>query len=334
MKTDILDKCIEILKYENGDIERKTKLLSSNETDFHTEFVEPFRREVSLCLLTKTTYPEKKDLMTFYIDELDNANFFTREFKEIELIDTIRDGFIYPYMYEDQYETNEEGISEVRAHYLFSLLMDVIQDFCNVYHIPFLELCRERFFVLETISINSTIDWQERQVLADEIKELRAQPDQNARSIFLKKTVNEVFENQITEQPKPDSEKELKEIRVLENKFWKGLPMDQVVNHFEVLTKRKSSNGKVFLTPEQLVSFLKKGFLDDTSQPKQKINCSRGEKGLIIKRFYEFFDLAVSQHGYPSKKAKFIQLFIDCFNNWDPNTIATFFKRNKTKEIW
>ena len=126
----------------------------------------------------------------------------------------------------------------------------------------------------------------------------------------------------------------LVEIKRLENKFWKGIPMEVVIDHFKVLTKRKSKNGEPFLTNEQFISFLKKGFLKDDSQPKQKINYSPREKGLIIKRFYDFYVLAVSNYSHPEKTKNFITLFTDCFDNWEQKTIKPFFKPNKTKETW
>lgn len=131
-----------------------------------------------------------------------------------------------------------------------------------------------------------------------------------------------------------DYEQELSSIRQSKNEFWEWLPMETVIDHFEVMTKRKNKNNQVFLTRPQFVTFLKKGFLNDTTQPKQRINCSSGEKGFVIKRFYEFFDLAVSQYSIPSKKRKFIDLFVDCFDNWKVHTIEPFFKPNKTKERW
>ncbi|QMU28126.1 hypothetical protein [Adhaeribacter radiodurans] len=137
------------------------------------------------------------------------------------------------------------------------------------------------------------------------------------------------------EQPETNYDEILLEIRGAENQFWKGLPMEGVIKHFEIMTKKKSKNGEVFLTNEQLLSFLKKGFLNDANQPMQKINCTTTEKGFIIKRFYELFDLAVSQYAYPmNKKNRFINLFTDCFDNWDAKTIPTFFKPGRTKEKW
>ncbi|TAH42933.1 MAG: hypothetical protein EYC69_03660 [Bacteroidetes bacterium] len=126
----------------------------------------------------------------------------------------------------------------------------------------------------------------------------------------------------------------LGEIGVSENKFWRGLPMAFVIRHFEILTQKMNKKGEHFLTTAQLISFIKRGFLEDLSESKQKIRCSIGEKGLVLKRFYEFYDLASSQFACPYKKEKFIELFDHCFDNWSKSSIEPFFKPNKTKEIW
>jgi len=135
-------------------------------------------------------------------------------------------------------------------------------------------------------------------------------------------------------QTKPNFSSELSEIRNSENQFWKGIPMGTVLRHFEIMTITPSKNGKPFLSVEQLISFLKKGFLNDSAQPMQKINCITGEKGFVIKRFYEFYDLATSQFSHPQRKENFIKMFTDCFDNWEPKSIEPFFKPNKTKNNW
>ncbi|HVB02976.1 MAG TPA: hypothetical protein VNE41_04570 [Chitinophagaceae bacterium] len=137
-----------------------------------------------------------------------------------------------------------------------------------------------------------------------------------------------------TEGENPDLQQMISEIKIAENRFWKALPMEIVVTHFEVFTKRKSKNGNLFLTTEQFIHFLKMGFLNETNQPKQRINCSKGEKGFIIARFYQLFDLAASKYGYPGKKEGFIELFMNCFDNWERISIKMFFKPNKTKGKW
>lgn len=131
-----------------------------------------------------------------------------------------------------------------------------------------------------------------------------------------------------------DFRAKIADIKGQTNLFWRGLPMDKVVEHFIVLTERKSRNEKPFLTQEQLIIFLGKGFLGKKEHPKQKINLSIGEKGLVISKFYDFFVLSVSQYNELNKKFKYIKLLTDCFDNWDARSVESFFKPNKTKEKW
>jgi len=127
--------------------------------------------------------------------------------------------------------------------------------------------------------------------------------------------------------------KEISEI-IESNEFWNGVEMKKVIQHFEVLTFRNSRNGKVFLSQKQFISFLKKGFLNDENQLKQQFNYASGEKGFIIKRFYEFYYLCSSKHNFVNKKDIFIKLFLDSFDNWEETTITPFFKPNKAKQKW
>jgi hypothetical protein len=62
--------------------------------------------------------------------------------------------------------------------------------------------------------------------------------------------------------------------------------MPQVIEHFKVFTTTNSISGNKVLTEIQFISFIKKGFLNDSSQPKQSFNYANGEKGFIVKRFY------------------------------------------------
>jgi hypothetical protein len=129
-------------------------------------------------------------------------------------------------------------------------------------------------------------------------------------------------------------ELELCKLTESENKFWKGLPMRVVIDHFRVFASKKSRNGKPFLTYQQLYDFMQRGFLGKEKIRKQKFNLSNGEKGFIIKRFYELFEISVSQYSEVNRKYKYIQLITDCFDNWDKGSIDAFFKPNKTKESW
>lgn len=127
----------------------------------------------------------------------------------------------------------------------------------------------------------------------------------------------------------------LDELKKMENLFWKGMPIETVINHFNIMTEKKSKNGNPFLTSEQLISFIQRAFLKDKQQPKQKINFAIGEKGFTIKRFYEFFDLAVTQYAEVNKTEKYINLVLNNFDNMGTfASIKSYFKSNKTKEKW
>lgn len=136
------------------------------------------------------------------------------------------------------------------------------------------------------------------------------------------------------QQSQPDFDKLLCEIKNSENKFVPSMPMEKVINHFKALTEKKSKNGQPFLTQEQLILCLQKAFLNKPKIEKQKINLGTGQKGYVIKRFYEFFVLAVADYNELNKKDKYIKLLSDNFTNWKSSTIKDMFKPNKTKANW
>jgi len=194
MKTEALDKCLNILSCYHDPDEQKIEILAGMDTDFQQEFVEPFRRELGLNLLTKPTFQEKKDLITFYVDELDRVIIISENFKNIQPVDLITDELLAPIWYEGQYESDDEGISEVRAHYLFSLLFVVIQEYCNLYHIPFIEICDDRFFNLDVINLEPTKERAEILDFGKSIKEKHEFKLPGIRPVFASESRSEIFE--------------------------------------------------------------------------------------------------------------------------------------------
>ena len=167
--------------------------------------------------------------------------------------------------------------------------------------------------------------------ISDALEVLQLRIKYNEGKTLEKKETDPGNLNEIDDQTFRQS---LAEISKVENRFNKSLPMAEVVKHFKVFTERKSKNGKPFLTPEQLISFLKKGFLGKQELPKQKINYSNTEKGLVILRFYELFLLAVTNYGEKNSKSKYINLVLNCFDNWDKKSIEAFFKPNRIMQKW
>lgn len=125
-------------------------------------------------------------------------------------------------------------------------------------------------------------------------------------------------------------ETELNQLSQLpDNKFIKGVPMKVIVDHFKVLTKHKNNKGEQILTIEQLISFLKRGFLKDEDEPIQTLNTTKGMKGAVIEVFYRFFERMVNDYNVPDIKDSFIKHFLYCFNNWDESSVKSYFKPGK-----
>lgn len=135
------------------------------------------------------------------------------------------------------------------------------------------------------------------------------------------------------QQKEETTQKELIQLSQAENKFIK-VPMQEVINHFRVFTTAKNKEGENYLTEDQFISFLKKCFLDYKNEPIQKINFTTTEKGYVIKRFYEFYQMATRQYSIHNAKAPFIDRFTECIEFGEKSTFISFFKNNKTKNQW
>ena len=196
----MLDRCLELFRSVQNDEEEKIEPLSDLGAEFRESLIEPFRRELGLNLISKATFQEKNDLIIFYIEELDRTIIIDREFKDIVPLNYEVDDFLYPIWYNDQDVTDDSGIAQVRAHILFSELFEVIQDYCNIYHIPFMELCKDRHFIAETINLRPTLDFEEISAGFKALEKLSAdqQPDMPSpeigRPVFAQDYLHEVYE--------------------------------------------------------------------------------------------------------------------------------------------
>ena len=163
---------------------------------------------------------------------------------------------------------------------------------------------------------------------------IRAGMDEAIRKAAKKAKAIEPTETLTRFDQSEEFEKKLTVLAENKNKFSPTVPMEIVISHFRVLTERKNKSGEYYLTKKQFVNFIERGFLGNKRLGKQTINYCRGEKGFLIKRFYEFFVLAVSKYSEKNKKEKYIDLISDCFDNWEPSSITLLFKPQKTKESW
>jgi len=339
LKTDQLDKCLEILNFWYYPDNNLGDILANLHTNLFTAYSKPFSRELGENLLTVKSKQKKTDIIKFYLQQVDRAGYIPEAIscfkpdtsKEAHEFETVVNYAIRTDRKENPDESddligikkfretgNGDGYSiacMIRHQFLRISMFAQIEENCKLYDIPFIELCKS---IVGPASIICIPALQFPDVLPGEI----ASPS----PVPVKQTADAHIQ--------PSSDELLSKIKASENLFIKGIPMEIVISHFVGLTTRKSRNGKPFLTQEQLVSFLQRGFLKDDTQDKQTINCRIGEKGFLIRKFYDFYELAVTQYNYPAKKEKYINLFTDCFNNWPQHTVKLFFMPGKTKEKW
>lgn len=328
METKELEACIEIIGHWDGPNTAIRDNFLDSDGSFPRRFVEPFRMELGLNLLSKESPRAKMDVIKHYLHQLNRSSNIARDYRHLQFHEIISE-------FKIACECNIFNFNEVREqfvkiiHYLYTLLINEIQDYCIIYHISFYGICTELLFPVDVVNTDITDNYEKMKNSSSSAKsdEFTSSPETRSSDHTEKAPIVPPIEL----LPDSDYEEELLKIKGSVNQFWRGIPMDVVINHFEIMTKKVSNNGKVFLTKEQFISFLRRGFLKDTNQSKQNINCSRGEKGLIIKKFWEFFDLAVSEYRFPTKCERFIDLITECFNNWDRTTIKPFFKQKKVK---
>jgi hypothetical protein len=324
------DDCIDLLKTPIEHLSptnpEQSPLLGSAES-IGEFFVEPFTLELEKELLSRDTPEQREHVIKWYISRLmkcknhkpiihiqqDIEATITNPGKELPHEGTMIKGLIIM----DIPKTPSHDLKFKRGcNLLYHMLFDELQIICDGDGIPFLRICSALNFDITTIKIEEYSKYEHNVNFPAKVKS--GNISQSLESLDSKHDIENAFA----------------EIRKSDNRFWKGLPMDVVVDHFKVFTTKKSTNGRTFLSDDQFISFLRRGFLDDQRENKQTIHYSYGEKGFVIKRFYELYVLARDEFGFPQKKNKFITLITDCFDNWEKNAIVLLFKPNKSKDKW
>jgi hypothetical protein len=129
----------------------------------------------------------------------------------------------------------------------------------------------------------------------------------------------------------------LEAIKNSPNVFFPSMPMSAVIDHFSVFyTKRNTKTNLPYLTKIQFVDFLERAFLGNGEIEKQSLQFSNGEKGFVISRFFDFYNLAVTNHREKgTNKEKYQNLIIDSFSNWlNIAEIKSSFRANTSNNTW
>ncbi|HEY8659398.1 MAG TPA: hypothetical protein VIL78_10195 [Hanamia sp.] len=118
------------------------------------------------------------------------------------------------------------------------------------------------------------------------------------------------------------------------NVFCQVMPLEIPIEHFKVFVERKNKSGNTYLTNEQFISFIKRAFLNDKSIDKITLTIGNGERGFVVKRFYEFFTIAANEYEKTNQcKDKYLRFVTENFNNWSYEKLKNNFT-NKTKRSW
>jgi len=263
MNTTVLDKCLKTFLDAYLDEQATSDLLFGPGSNFFIPTLEEFRKELALNTLVRASLSEKIDLVKFYITEIEIA-----KSKGVTYL-----FFDITYLTEPEDDSNYEArhlkrVVEGLLGYFYIKLLKQIHSHCLIYNLPFFVICDELQISLDGIDI-TPIPESEKKKTQETSREIA---DTNIQ-IKMKEGGNKGFDAILSD------------ISNSENLFWKGIPMEMVIEHFKVLLKSENKYGIPFLTTEQFISFLKRGFLNNKSEPKQKINFYPLKKVLVIKRF-------------------------------------------------
>lgn len=207
-----------------------------------------------------------------------------------------------------QTRTNEAGISFTHRYNLLYKSIEAKKTFLNIDYQIFIAHFNE------TISNDLLSSFE---IINETFKEIAP--------LIQDKTTNS--------QPNKEQKIERKNESVI-NVFCKLMPLEIPIEHFKVFVKTKSKNGNLFLTNEQLNSFIERAFEGNNKIEKQTLNCTNREKLFLVKRFYQFYTLVVSDYEKTTQcKEKYIKLLTDNFTNWDFENIKDNFT-NKVKRDW
>jgi len=312
MNRTVLDKCLKTFLDAYRDEQATYDLLFGPESNFLSTILEEFREELRFNILFKVSHQEKIDIVKLYISDIERAKSFGAMNVVIDIDLLSNDDENHSYAEATRLTRQVDGL----LGYFFKKLLDMIQSQCGIYNLPFFRIHNEMRCFLAGLNYDLIAGHEES-------KTQKSKPTSIASQTLKKMNV--------------EGDKEFNEIlmriRNSENHFWKGIPMEIVIDHFEVFLEKKNRFAIPFLTPDQFVSFLKRGFLNDKSEPKQKINCPPLKKALVVKRFREFYDKAVEM-GHPQQRKRFIDLVTECFVNWDRKSVDLLLKPGKTKADW
>jgi len=128
------------------------------------------------------------------------------------------------------------------------------------------------------------------------------------------------------EQNNKPNELSIDSIKREQNNLITNVSIDEVFNHFLILTKTTNKNNEFYLTNEQLLIFINASFIE-CKPIKQDFNCNGFVKKNIRKVFYDFYFKNKNKETNQTKiKRKYFNIMNDAFNGFNKNDYIDFYK--------
>lgn len=152
MELTALNRMIHLLNYYENEDEKSIDLIVKDNIDFIKNYVKPFELELEFNLVNKNNYSQRRDLVKHYI-----FKFWSFQGFHNHSLDTL-----YHKKKSDGSQALK-SISEVKTSFekytilcfeYINIIFEIIQNFCFLYKIDFIETCKEVDFKLDSIIID------------------------------------------------------------------------------------------------------------------------------------------------------------------------------------
>ena len=173
IKSEALYDCLKILNNWRELSNTELVEIANSHYGFGQSLIKPFRLELRHNILSSKSLQEKKDVIKSYIYELHRGTNFEGEIKSVEDLGIAEFPDLWGETVEQVKVTSFKMNPESGNGFfyiilsLYRLLFNEIQDCCNVFDIPFLEICNELGLPLNIIDINRlTAKWIDKRLKA------------------------------------------------------------------------------------------------------------------------------------------------------------------------
>jgi len=169
---------------------------------------------------------------------------------------------------------------------------------------------------------NKWIEYRRKAINSDNIRKI----EQLALSENTDDALNKNTQADKSDTTNSNNSKEVK--KNMCSSFSNKLELDTVRSYFEVLKTRVSKgNNEPFLSDEKFEMFINVAFCSGKLNEKIKLNKKpKGEKQLIVKLFYEFYNTTYEKlFGYQKMRDKYIKLLSDNFMGFEFDSLKNNF---------